>query len=136
MVDSKVTFLLPTLMPSRPAEAFVKTNGEVWHQVIRSLPEWSFKECERLSRLLLREHRSFLNHFVRALLDESVSAFQQPPSNFPLAVSPGEAFSFDPPYADIDTSEFQRIYGGLEHHRIVRLEYERDRYMQHLSLTG
>ncbi|MEN6433614.1 MAG: hypothetical protein WA096_01120 [Smithella sp.] len=133
MVDSKVMLLQPTFMPNRAATAFMKTNGEIWHQVIRSLPEWSLNECERLSRLLLREHRSFLSDFVRVLLDESASTFQQPPYNFPLRFSSGKVFSFDLPYADIDTSEFQRLYGGLEHHKIVRLDYERDRYMQHLS---
>lgn len=133
ILDSKVPLLLPTLMPDRFATAYVKTNSEVWHQIIRTLPEWALQECGRLTSLLITEHRSFLKDFVRALLDRSVPMFQQPPSNFPLKCSPDDAFSFEPPCIDVDTSGFQKVYGSLEHHQIVRIDYDRDRYLQHLS---
>ena len=133
MIDSQVTLLYPTFMPFRHAHAFVKTNGGVRHQLIRSLPEWSLDECERLANVLQNDHGTFITDFIGALLDESDTSFPPPPSDSPILFSPGEAFSFDPPSADIDTSGFNRQYGGLERHIVIRLEYERDRYMEHLS---
>ncbi len=133
ILDSEAVVLLPTLMPFRHANAFVKTDGRILRQVIRSLPEWAFNECERIANLLLTNYKQFVGDFIRALLGEPTAAFKSPPPNLPLISQPGEMFTFDPPPIKIDLSGFERQYHGVEQHMIIRLEYERDRYMKHLS---
>ncbi len=132
MVDSKAKLLLPTLMPFRHAHAFVKTDGRILHQVIRSLPEWSLKECERITNLLIGEYKQFVNDFIRALLGDSDDAFDPPPPNLPLISSMGEMFAFKPPPIEVDLSGFNHQYGGVDRDKLLRLEYARDRYMGHL----
>ncbi len=134
MVDSKAKLLQPTLMPFRHAHAFVKADGSILHQLIRTLPKWVLDECERISNLLLEKYKQFVKDFIVALLSDSNITLKPPPVNIPLITSPGEIFAFEPPPIEVDMAGFNRQYGGLERHKVMRLEYERDRYMKHLPL--
>lgn len=133
ILDSEVRVLLPTLMPFRHANAFVKTDGRILRQVVRKLPEWALNECNRIADLFLASHRQFIDDFIRAFLGKPSTTFKSPPPDIPLITSPDEAFTFDPPPIEIDLSGFEHQYSGIPQHMIVRMDYERDRYMAHLS---
>lgn len=134
MLDSEVRVLLPTLMPFRHANAFVKTDGRILRQVFRKLPEWALNECNRIADLLLASYKQFIDDFIRAFLGNSTTtAFNSPPPDIPLITSPDAAFTFEPPPIEIDPSGFEHQYSGIPQHMIVRMDYGRDRYMAHLS---
>jgi len=133
LLDAKSNLLQPTLMPSRPAIAFLKADGTFRHQLIRTFAPPVVEEINRLETMLRHNHQILLDSLLQTVRGSGVKGFQPPPPDFPLESEPGLAFSLEPPPILVDTSALDRAYGEIERHKRVRLDYERDRYMAHLA---
>lgn len=83
--------------------------------------------------ILSNNHKTFLNKLLQATKGIGTEEFRPPPIDIPLEFEPKQVFSIDPPSIKVDTSGLKREYGEMERHKRVRLDYERDRYMEHLK---
>jgi hypothetical protein len=133
LLEAESNLLQPTLMPSRMATAFLRADGTFRHQLIRTFAPSIVEEIKRLETILLQNHQEFLVSLLQAVKGSSLKGLQPPPADCPLKFEPGSAFLFEPPPIQVDTSALNRTYGKIERHKQVRLDYERDRYMAHLT---
>jgi hypothetical protein len=132
MLDLRANLMKPTLMPVRGPIGVLRGDGSVRVSLIRRLPIWAIQEHQRLAAALLEEHGHWISNLVEIVRGEKSSQVAPPP-RFPLIAGPGDVITLIPPSLAVDTSGAERMYRGLERHQVVRLDYEHDRYMQHLT---
>jgi hypothetical protein len=118
-----------TVMPMRPGFAVLRDDGSFRHQVTRSFAPWVTAEVSRLSRRMLP--------YAAQMLEQASTGvgpyLRSPGPGTPFSENELGLFEFDLPDVPVDLTGMRLAWEGLERHRVVRLEYQRDRYMAHLD---
>ena len=135
LVDHAEQILRPSLMPERSASAALLPDGTWRSAGGRTLPGWATREIERVSTLLLEEHRGFLEGGAKALEGILGHGFRKPGLDFPIRDDTGLMVVAERiPEIDVDISQSDSVwFGDPKWYELVRLEYRRDRFMQRLT---
>jgi hypothetical protein len=134
LMDRRYALLEPTVMPPRAPMAVLRSDGTFRQMVTRTFSPWALQEMVSVGDFLQRSRSDLLRAVTAALNGQASSGLQPAPADFPL-------------YSDTDPAlglPLASVAEGVpwgdppapprERHRHVRSEYERDRYLAHLSL--
>lgn len=128
VLDAQCPLILPTMMPRRPGLAVLRDDGTFRHQVTRTFDEKVSAEILRLSRRLLpdataalEELRSGRQHRLREPVGQDFFTMPDP-----------DLHEMDLPATRPDLSAIAADRVGITRNDLVRREYRRDRFMEHL----
>lgn len=123
----------PSMMPPRPAAAYL-TEGEPIRQGRgRAVPQWAETEINRVAAVLLRDHGGYISALHSACIGNQPPGYRKTTPDFWIYDAHGYMLiAPPPPQPSVDISASPEA-NGVRGYDLVAEEYRRLPYMQQLS---